>query len=35
MCIIISLLVVALACNVPKVIYCIQRIVSFVVALSL
>ena len=36
-CIIISLLVVlmALACNVPKVIYCIQCIVSFIVALSL
>ena len=36
-CIIISLLEVlmALACNVPKVVYCIQRIVSFIVALSL
>ena len=25
----------ALVCNVPKVVYCIQRIVSFIVALFL
>ena len=37
MCIIISLfeVLMVLACNVPKVVYCIQRIVSFIVALSL